>query len=715
MNAPAAAPSARSRRLRSASMSFLGLVVVLVCIALANVLARRFDVRLDVTATKEHQLAPSTTSLLASLDGPYEIVLAGELSALDRSQYERVRDVLGQMTRASSFISVRFLDTTSADGHAQFESLIADLAARDRAILDLQSRAVRAAADRGLTTAEYLEAGLAPAITSIRDALPLDAATLKLREGLDARSAACRISAADLRAAATSINQPLANKVAGVEIPDTDLAAQAIRAVLSSVADQMSTIAKDMAAIAAATALPDGARASASGLVEPVEKARDAAATAADSLARLARPDVLRVARALSEGNAALVIGPQGKGLMAIELPQLFPPALRRESAADAGRRAENLVATAIGAINTPLRPIVVLMHGELGTGLVAQKGIVTRLVERLALRGIDVAEWPVVSQPDPPALTSFNPDGKRPVVYATIPPDSSLSKPRPTDPAGPERAAKLGAAIDKLAQQHAPLLISMYPSVLPSYGDTDPTTAVLTRFGLASDTGRPIMMDRLTPQGRIVETEQALRVTEGDHPIQRAIRGLPTLFLWPLGIAPAPTLPGSPAPVLTPLFEIPPESESWAESQWLNYWRLPRSERPLAPNPPAFDPARDSRKQPMVVGYAAELPAAGGSPRQRLVAIGSNRWFMDPITTPLVTVDGRTLAANPGNIELFEAAIYWLAGQDELIAQSPEARAVAMVQTLSPGAHRALRIAAIAGLPCLVLVAGALFRLLRG
>lgn len=727
MNTPAlnTAPgteTATSRRVRSASVALLGLVAVLVCLFLANALARKFTVRLDVTATGEHQLAPGTKAILGALGGEYHVALAGDLSSVDRGQLERVRDVLAQMQRTTDRLDVRFLDTSSPGGQTEFQNLIEQLASRDRDLLELQSRSVRAAADRGLTTADYLESGLAPAITGIRDALPMDAASLKLRENLDARSAACRISAADLRASAKAIEEPLGSRVAGVAIPQTDVAARTIQSVLASVGEQVATLARDLKTIATATSLPPPARDAAQGLVEPAEKARDAALAAADTMSHVARPDVLRVAKALSEGSACVVVGPPGTGLMAIEFTQLFPPALRAESAADAGRRAEQLVSTAISALNIPLRPIVVLMHGELGTGLVAQKGIVSKVVERLALRGIDVAEWPVISQPQPPALTSLNPKGDRPVVYATIPPDSSAPKPKPMDPTGADRAAKFGAAINAIADAGSPILLSMYPSVLPSYGDADPTTAVLARFGLSADSARPVLRERLTPQGRVVETEQALRVAGDSHPLQRAVRGLPTLFLWPIQITRIPESPAEKAPAspaskadVVPLFSTPADSGSWAESQWLNYWRLPRSERAVTPSSPVFDEGRDLKTESFAVAWAAERPPAAGHPRQRLIAVGSNRWFMDPVTMPMITVDGRTLAANPGNIEFLEACIYWLAGQDELIAQSPEARAVAIIQNTSGTTLGAIRITAVAGIPVLVLLIGLLFRLVRG
>lgn len=45
-----------------------------------------------------------------------------------------------------------------------------------------------------------------------------------------------------------------------------------------------------------------------------IEPARDAAAVALDTILRLKRPDIRRVADVLSRGNTALVVGPPAWG-----------------------------------------------------------------------------------------------------------------------------------------------------------------------------------------------------------------------------------------------------------------------------------------------------------------------------------------------------------------------------------------------------------------
>jgi hypothetical protein len=212
------------------------------------------------------------------------------------------------------------------------------------------------------------------------------------------------------------------------------------------------------------------------------------------------------------------------------------------------------------------------------------------------------------------------------------------------------------------------------------------------------------------------------------DHPIGRAVRGLPLRLEWPIAIqtpdtaertagAPTSAEPGAGSTdsntTATPIYTVD-DPNVWAESQWLSYWQVRMAEHDLVPNKPARDSQRDlaaAAQTPVVV--AAERRAPSGP--QRLVVVGSNTWFMDRIAQERAMVDGRPVLTNPGNSELFEAAVYWLAGQDQMIAQSPTARAVPLIRPLGGGTLLLLRWGAIAGLPGLVLLAGLAWRLARG
>ena len=77
--------------------------------------------------------------------------------------------------------------------------------------------------------------------------------------------------------------------------------------------------------------------------------------------------------------------------------------------------------------------------------------------------------------------------------------------------------------------------------------------------------------------------------------------------------------------------------------------------------------------------------------------------------------VDGRITPTYPGNAELLEAAVYWLARQDHLIGKSATAQASPLVQMLSPSQLRVINLMLIVVLPLLVLVTGIVWRIARG
>lgn len=202
----------------------------------------------------------------------------------------------------------------------------------------------------------------------------------------------------------------------------------------------------------------------------------------------------------------------------------------------------------------------------------------------------------------------------------------------------------------------------------------------------------------------------------EGSHPILRAVRGLPALVPWPIPLKAkgAEGAPGREGLRVTALATIADDASTWGESQWVRLWQTPRAQRGASPDLPVFDANRDVRGGPWMVAAAAEIPGPRGTP-QRLVVVGSNSWFIDQVTQRRAEVDGRVIDANPGNIELFESSVLWLAGQDELIAQSPEAASIALIGAIAPERLSMIRWVIVAGLPVLVLVVGGLYRAVRG
>ena len=378
-----------------------------------------------------------------------------------------------------------------------------------------------------------------------------------------------------------------------------------------------------------------------------------------EALDRMERLDLLRVAKALQSSSAALVIGPPERGMTGMDLTRLLPPPTAA-SGADAGRNAEELIATALASLTQPSRPILVFIHGQPGHGLLRSPDF-AGLMDRISMRGMDVAEWAAAVDAEQPVLSRLDPSGKRPVVYVVLSTDTSVN-PGGKGMSGPDRAAKLGKIISDLIEGGETVLLSLNPSTLPTFGQLDPMTAPLAGFGIKADTGRPILAERFTAGGRFVDAAQTLTAPDGQSPVANAIRGLPARLEWPIAVN-ATSADG----VRTwPLLVVDNKS-AWAESQWLNYWQVRIADHELVPDKPSRDSERDDVKGPWTVALAAERGPP--SDAQRLIVVGSNSWFMDRVALEQSVIDGRAAPAYPGNIELFEAAVYWLAGQDAMIA----------------------------------------------
>lgn len=714
---PSPAITPARTRTRFAAASGVLVLATIVSVVAINALAERFPVRVDVTATREQELSPRTAKLLGGLAGNYEIVVAADWRLIDRRAAQRVRDVLDLFTRGSPRVTATIIDVTTASGSASYQRLLDRLARRDEPEVAAQAATIRSAADAAEQLASALES-LGPRVRGVRELIPPDAPGADANTRFfDEQGARCGAIGVQLRAVASASRSALDAPLPSLGVPDLDAAAEPLRRDLASLEEGLRAVGDSLRRFADAEAMPPAAREAARPLAGEFRGLRDAAAIHADALARLGRVDAVRVARTLQAAEAALVIGPPGAGVTAIPLAWLFPPGeaidAAGESLADMRRRNEELFATAIDSLARPVNPIVVLVHGWPHT-LLDRTRAFSSLEERLGLRGIDMVEWPAALTRDPPSLVRLNPRGDRPVVYVSFSDDAAKGTTGGTT--GAQRAESLGEALARLADDGKPILLSVLPSVMPTQGLADRAVAILPLFGLRADSGRPLLKDTLTPTGRVVIPDHLLLARESDHPIAGAVRGLLTMFEWPV---PLRVLPEAEAPRarVTPLYVLD-DREAWAESEWLGLWTVsaPGTRRGTPATLPAKDSARDDGAGPWVVAAAVERDRPHGGGTQRLVAVGANTWFTDRVTTQQASrVDGRVAAANPGNIELFEAAVSWLAGQDDRIGASATARAVPLIRPIDPSTLALVRWGVIGGLPVLTLAIGVLWRVWRG
>lgn len=690
-----------------------------------SVVASNTNVRADLTLSRQHQLNERTLARLRALETPVELVVAVDRSSIGTRDADRVDDVLAALDAASDYFTVTAIDVTGPEGPDQFEALIERLDARDQQGAQLRTDAA-ALARKDAGTLQW-------------DLTSLDAAATAAAQSAESSpQAAARLGefAAYARVAKRQLDETLAANTPE-QRPDPTALVRAVASLAGTLAPQFQTIQEELGAMP----VPPRARARVTEATRLTATIRERA----EQLAQIAPPptDLDRVAEALATGEAALLIGPVrtdgSPGLVSLDLDGFYPPAaaaaLARTGEADARVRTEQLVAQGLTILTDDARPIVVFTHAE-AQRWIGKAGVLTGLIDRLAKAGIDFAEWPVLLDENPPELLDLNPHGLRPVVYAVISPDSAAaSNPRaesgsPASKPGTERTMLLADALRERIDAGDPVLLGLNPSVFPTFGDDDPLAGVLAPLGVRARTDAPVLSTANAALGpatawdmRIVPNLPAAS-REAANPVAQAVEGLPFALEWPIPLERTDNADAGTtiSPLLT--LDIP---GAWSERDWLAYWRTPRNQRALLRDPPTFtepdtdaDPedstAQADRRGPFTVAVTIERAPAGALARpSRVVAVGTNLWFFDRVWQSQQTLAGRGVLTNPGNPEFFDASVLWLAGRDELIAPSPQARPVARIKPISEKGLLALRWALIGGLPLAILAVGGLWRTARG
>lgn len=758
-------PRASSRRARYLlQTSVLLLAITAVCMFVV-LLATRHPMRFDVTATRSHALSPRTTRILDGLQAPHEILVTTNAATIDPAALERTTDVLTAFRRASPNVRVSLIDVgagaggTAERGQAELDDALSRLGERYRTELTTGTTGI-------VQTAVAVRAAV-PEITAIGDQLQrandgipeTDENAAAIKRFLSDSATVARVSVTELTESANRAETLAKGTIPHTPIPPVDTALRTLRSPLSAYLQQIEQISEGTLAIANSTAkgVPPQAKNAAAPLATALQKHRDRIARLVLDLDQLPRTPLPEATRVLMSTSAALVIAPPPpatgaspansnaaslRGVTALDIQSILPLRMSIGGAAgdplgadgtstprpDLRFRAEELFAGALATLSTPNAPIVCIVHGAPETERLAPEyKPLGALVQRLALRGIDMVEWPAAAVNEPPtaAIASLDPMRSRPVVYIVVPTNALSGE------AGAMRSKKLAEAVGKLVQTGKPVLFSFNPSNLPAIGQKDPMAEPLAPLGVSVDTGHPLLMRLTNPAAgagapaNIVTPDLFITRTDSEHAVAAAAQSLRTYLSWALPMVIDPTAQSASGTTITPLITIPADPKIWGESEWLGFRQTPASQRPMLVNPPMPDSSRDDQEGPWVVAAAIERPlvgamATGGSvanKTQRLIAVGSNGWFFDEFTQVAAGADasGRALLRNPGNLELFDACVSWLAGQEDLIARSAEAQSVATIPDLSRSTLMTLRWALILGMPLAVLGLGVLWRLMRG
>ncbi len=717
---PPAATSGVGRRLRYALLTTLLVLAVFVSVTLVNVLGERFARRFDVTATGEHRLSPRSAKIAASLAGNYEVIIAADTSALDRRARQDAIDVLDRFakssTSSSGSFSHRIIDLAGTQGRADYATLLTEMAKSDAAEITGQRHLVETAARNAIALSVELNQSFVPAMGSFLGGIggtdPAATTILgRLQSSLAGLSATLRATGA-----AVSGVQPLLDRtVQGVPVPSLVAAVAQLTPPIQELARALLSIEADLRQLADAhTPVAQTSRQ----VAEGVRTRREQFDVVSDSLSRVTYPDTVLVAESLARSATVLVRGPRHEqsrpSIIALPFEQIFPTREELEASglasADLRRRAEDLIASALGVLVNPNPPLVVMVTAE--PAIAARQVRAFEVAsQRLRRSGADVVSWDLLISPDQPSLAKLNPGGSRPIVYAVRMPDTTQGKDPVSQKTGLERRRLVADAVRTLGESGSPLLLSIGPSIVSVDKEPDPIDAVLSPFGLMVRSDRVIVGETTSSGGvRQVLTDIYVAIPSSDHPVAASIRGLPTLLPWPTSLR---VKDGS-AATTTTLLEFPQRPDVWAESQWQVHKAAQNDSRIRAPAPPKYDEATDARDGPWRMAVAAERVRTNAPP-QRLIAVASNEWMSDNLVRMTQNIEGREIATAPGNLQLFESSIYWLAGQDNLIGASAASRQIAIVGPISDSKLTALRLVLVAGLPLGILLLGVLYRAARG
>ena len=701
------------RHLRAWVSTIIVVAAVLLAAGLANLIGARTSTRFDLSFTGTHRLSPRTAQLLDRLAPGYQIVLAVDRAGVDQRAYDAVVDLLNKMADSSPALGVQIVDVGQPRQRAQFEALVADLRERDRPLVEHQAEQLTEAADRFTDTATTLRQ-VQTELESLAQAVPPERPDARdIRSFFAQRGALAGLLGDQLEQVSAAVRTGVAPTPG--TLPDTATIRDRVLPELEKIDTQLAPVVSQLGRFASTEGMPETHKPASGRLGRTLAGVLDTLRIEADALSRFKRASVFRVASSLEEGQACLIIGPPDAGVTGIDRDTLIPSGAGLGAAGvrapmEIARRAEDLFTIALSSLASHDRPILVMLHAEVEPFVMSTPAF-EQFIERNRLRGVDVVEWSLMTHPDPPALEPIDPSGTRPVVYFVIAPNSAAASVQGNeDLAGSRRATKLGTVLKSLLDSGASAMVSVNPSVFPTFGDVDPIAATLEPFGLNALTGSPLVFEVLDANGqrRTLTAIDAIGASGGTI-LSQAVAGLPTRLVWPIVIDAQPVEGVETNAVL----EVEGDSDRWLESQWIGLWQTASSSGPGTNV--TFDPARDVRRDRYIIARTAERKRDGNPDPQRVLCVGSNAWALDRIAQARATVDGRLVPLHPGNLELIDASVFWLAGQDEMIARGASTASAPTVSAMDPTLRAKLEWALIAGLPLGVLLLGIGYRILRG
>ena len=632
------------------------------------------QIRLDATKSRTYSLSPRTQSLLESLDGTWRIAVVMVESETDPAVVRQIDEVLQRSALAAPSLSVERIDPSVPTALMAYEQLLLDL--RDR-----ESERI-AEYESTIAAGEYAFSTLidaAEAAASWIDRLHADSSGQNTGEGeITALASALRLLGQQ--------GHLVLEHVAGLmepgefdPLPDLNGARSVLLEGLMQWSRELKSGSRRIDRFDAPIERSDEWRE----LQDTLASESSRLAIAADRLQRLKPLDYAEIAEKLREGEAAIILGPERA--MAIPASQLFATNLESDVEGvvrlDQRFRGEQLLSSAIVSLRNEQMPTVIFVHGQeesvLESG--ALQADVSGAAAILESARFNVIEWSVTLGPKPNIAPGA------PTAWVILP---------PAQRAGfeiTEAEKRLLEESANLIEAGDSVLINLYPSYLPRYGLSDPWAQLLEPLGLEASTGTVLLEETIGADGgKAVQMYQHLVEFPAEHPIAAALNGQRLVLPLPLPIQ-------ATEDRWNALATIEPGQARWLEREW-----VPSSD--LGP----VERGTSVLDGPVDVLWSLERAGVDGDAVQRLLVAGSGPWLLTNVADVVVSAGGgRMTLLNPGNHELMQAAVAWLSGEDDLVAQGPLSQEVARLRGVTEGARRGAGWLLLLGLPGLTIVFG--------